>query len=62
MAKVCDKYCHNCIYFHGWFEYNAHCNYIFMAGHRRMCPPGKGCIRKVERKRRRKVKRSDNNG
>lgn len=49
MAKVCDKTCKSCVYFYGWYEGNACCNYIFMAGKSRGCDPGKGCTKKLKK-------------
>ena len=48
MGKVCDQYCHNCIYYHGWWQVNAHCNYILMMDEVRGCDPGKGCNKKIK--------------
>lgn len=55
MDKV-DKYCHDCIYFHGRFDNSACCNYIFDEGKMRGCDPGKGCTKKVKRKSKRRMK------
>lgn len=45
-------YCRGCIYFQ---KNDKSCNYIFIEGHSRGCPPGKDCIRKtVKLKRKRK--------
>lgn len=64
MGKVCDRYCHSCIYYQGWFDSNAHCNYILIEGRSRGCDPGKGCDKRILRKRRRKIqkKTEDDNG
>lgn len=35
--------CTGCRYFFGAYEHNRCCNYIFVTGHRRPCPPGKEC-------------------
>lgn len=35
--------CTGCRYFFGRFEHNRCCNYIFVMGKRRPCPPGKLC-------------------
>ena len=51
--KVCDSYCKGCVYYDGWYESNRHCNYILVEGKRRMCDPGKGCIRKVNKRKKR---------
>ena len=59
MAKVCDKYCKTCVYYDGWYESNAHCNYILIEGKSRQCDPGKGCTKKIKRKHRRKLQRSE---
>lgn len=56
MGKVCDKYCKDCIYYHGWYESNAHCNFLLWTDLMRRCDPGKGCKRKVSRKNGRKIK------
>lgn len=55
MGKVCDRYCHTCVYFQGWYDSNACCNYVFMEDRLRGCDPGKGCIRKVKRPKARKM-------
>lgn len=55
MGNVCDKYCENCIYFHGWSDNGLCCNYILMKGVSRPCDPGKGCTVKIKRKRKRRV-------
>lgn len=39
--------CEGCRYFFGHYQQNACCNYIFMVGHRRPCPPGKDCTVKT---------------
>lgn len=62
MGKVCDRYCHGCVYYQGWFDYNACCNYILVEGESRKCDPGKGCTKMVKRKRRRKSQRRTNDG
>lgn len=41
------KYCKGCVYWGGFYEHNACCNYIFIEGHSRPCPPGKGCTEKI---------------
>lgn len=51
--KVCDKNCHNCVYYHSWHDVNKHCNYYLMTDKRRPCDPGEGCTVKVTRKRER---------
>lgn len=35
--------CTGCRYFFGAYEGVRCCNYIFVVGHRRPCPPGKEC-------------------
>ena len=51
-----DRACKGCIYF-GWIGgYHGCCNYIFIAGERRPCPPGKDCTVKKTKKRGRKKK------
>lgn len=47
------RYCRGCTYWGGGNESAACCNYIFMEGQRRPCPPGKGCTVKRLRKGRR---------
>ncbi len=54
MGKVCDKYCKDCIYYHGWYVASANCNYILMEDKMRGCDAGKGCTKKIERKEKRK--------
>lgn len=49
--------CDGCIYM-GWCGWYKCCNYIFIKGESRPCPPGKDCTVKVTRKR----KRRKNNG
>jgi hypothetical protein len=46
------KYCEGCVYW-GCRHYvgNSCCNYIFVNGHSRGCPPGKDCTEKVVGKR-----------
>lgn len=39
--------CDGCIYFIG--EYHKCCNYIFVKGERRPCPPGKDCTVREEK-------------
>ena len=41
------KHCTGCAYWGGAYEHNACCNYIFVEGHSRPCPPGKGCTERV---------------
>ena len=35
--------CEGCEYFFGEYVLNRCCNYIFVVGQRRPCPPGEGC-------------------
>jgi hypothetical protein len=42
------KYCEGCVYYQG--EITKCCNYIFIKGKSRPCPPGKDCTEKIERK------------
>lgn len=42
--------CRGCIYFGGENYLNASCNYIFIVGHSRGCPPGDGCTVRKGRK------------
>ena len=60
--KVCDRFCKGCVYYDGWYESNRHCNYILIEGKPRECDPGKGCIRKLKRQRRRKSWRIKTDG
>ena len=48
-----EKHCIGCAY---WFcDNNVNsCNYIFVEGHRRPCPPGKDCTEKKPKKKGRK--------
>lgn len=48
-----QKYCEGCVYWGGCFKSNYCCNYIFIEGHSRPCPPGKGCTEKIVGKRKR---------
>ena len=52
MGAVCDKYCKDCIYFHGRKTFVDYCGYIFATGKRRPCNPGTGCTAKIKRKKR----------
>ena len=52
--KVYDRACAGCIHF-GWANSSLGCcNYIFNTGHRRPCPPGKGCTVKTKKRRKEK--------
>lgn len=42
--------CEGCFYYRGEYEINKCCNYIFIEGHRRPCPPDKECTVRIERK------------
>jgi hypothetical protein len=42
--------CEGCIYYSADYEVNKCCNYIFIKGKRRPCPPGNECTVKIERK------------
>ena len=46
MGKICDKYCHSCLYYHGGFDVTRCCNYLLWTEKMRGCPPGKGCTKK----------------
>lgn len=60
--RTYDRACKGCIYM-GWIGgYLGCCNYIFMAGKPRPCPPGKGCTVKETKKRGRKKKGEVENG
>ena len=39
--------CSGCRYFFGEYIGNRCCNYIFVEGHRRPCPPGERCTAKA---------------
>ncbi len=39
--------CEGCRYFFGHYQQTRFCNYIFLEGHRRPCPPGKACTVKA---------------
>lgn len=41
--------CHGCIYFGAERYMNATCNYLFIVGHSRGCPPGEGCTKRKEK-------------
>ena len=43
------KFCDGCVFFGGDYEGSRSCNYIFIKGKRRPCPPGKGCTVKIDR-------------
>lgn len=43
------KGCEGCFYLRGEYEINKCCNYIFVKGERRPCPPGEGCTVKIDR-------------
>lgn len=60
MEKVCDKYCQGCIFYGGWMEYTACCNYILITDKRRGCDPGRGCVRKIKRRRRKNGQLGEN--
>lgn len=42
--------CEGCKYWFGNNEFSICCNYIFIKGHRRPCPPGNECTVKETRK------------
>lgn len=44
------KYCEGCDYYFGDYDLSKTCNYIFIVGKPRPCPPGKGCTVRIERK------------
>lgn len=44
-----DKHCEGCFYYRGEYVNNKCCNYIFIRGTKRPCPPGEGCTVKEER-------------
>lgn len=49
------KYCVGCRYFFGYYEGSRCCNYIFIRGGKRPCPPGKDCTeRRAKTKNRRR--------
>lgn len=43
--------CRGCQYWGGERYENATCNYLFIVGRSRGCPPGEGCIRRKEKKK-----------
>lgn len=48
--------CKGCFYRRGSTEASKSCDYILIEGHRRPCPPGKGCtVKKKERRRKKKA-------
>ena len=51
--KVYNKACAGCVYMTFIAGYLGCCDYIFMEGKRRPCPPGKGCT--VKKKKGKKV-------
>ena len=50
-----NKNCRDCVYFFGNNDFSCTCNYIFIKGHSRGCPPGDGCTVKEKRKRNRRM-------
>lgn len=48
------KHCVGCVYFYGDYEVNRCCNYIFVHGEKRPCPPGKDCTERREKKKNRR--------
>ena len=48
--RVMQEACRGCAYFGGENYMNATCNYVFIVGHSRGCPPGEGCTQRKERK------------
>lgn len=50
------KNCKDCVYFHGQFDENCCCNYIFEEGHSRPCLPGALCTVKKPRERSRRMR------
>nr|DAQ80227.1 MAG TPA: hypothetical protein [Caudoviricetes sp.] len=55
--KDSRKHCVGHRYFFGYYEGNRCCNYIFVHGEKRPCPPGKDCTerRKKTKNRRRNL-------
>ena len=47
--QLMQERCHGCIYFGAENYMNATCNYLFIVGHSRGCPPGEGCTVRKER-------------
>lgn len=47
----CENPCRGCCHYRGIWGAEM-CHYIFDKGHRRPCPPGKGCTVKAPRRRR----------
>lgn len=48
-----DKHCKNCIYYGKIYDYLWCCEYIFKVGKMRPCEPGKDCIVKQTKRKRR---------
>ena len=38
-----DQHCVGCAHYRAQHKVNLMCHYIFDTGHRRPCPPGRGC-------------------
>lgn len=51
MVEISKKHpCYGCKYSCTGFGSYIYCEYIFITGHRRPCPPGKDCTVKDEKK------------
>lgn len=50
VSTVSNDYCKDCICYFGDSENNKCCNYIFIHGTKRPCPPGKDCTVKEKKK------------
>lgn len=48
------KYCVGCWYFFGYHDGGKCCNYIFVRGKKRPCPPGKDCTERREKTKNRR--------
>lgn len=48
LQEELQKGCIGCFYFRGSIYTNRCCNYIFIEGHSRGCPPGEGCTKRKE--------------
>lgn len=46
LPGVCDETCRKCIFRTSIYSWPI-CDYIGITGHRRGCPPGKGCTRRI---------------
>ena len=52
-----DKHCDKCFFYRKLTSgEQRYCSYLFVTGHMRPCPPGKGCTVKIPMKVKRKKK------